>query len=64
MVARPVKCLTCCLSTGGNKAQTGEAVDAGITAITKAIAKGDSVQPAGVGSFSGGMRAARTDVIC
>ncbi|MDT8835804.1 HU family DNA-binding protein [Paraburkholderia fungorum] len=47
-------------STGASKAITGEAIDAVITAITKAVSKGESVQLVGFGSFSQGARAART----
>ncbi|WP_343671340.1 HU family DNA-binding protein [Paraburkholderia heleia] len=47
-------------STGASKAITGEALDAVIDAITKAVAKGDSVQLIGFGSFSQGERAARS----
>jgi len=47
-------------STGTSKAITGEAIDAVIAAITKAIAEGDNVQLVGFGSFSQGSRAART----
>ncbi|WP_321857930.1 HU family DNA-binding protein [Paraburkholderia tropica] len=47
-------------STGASKAVTGEAIDAVITAITKAVSQGKSVQLVGFGSFSRGARAART----
>lgn len=47
-------------STGASKAATGEAIDAVIEAITKAVVKGDGVQLVGFGSFSQGARAART----
>lgn len=47
-------------STGASKAVTGEALDAVIGAITRAVAKGEGVQLAGFGSFSQGRRAART----
>jgi DNA-binding protein HU-beta len=47
-------------STGATKVVTGEAIDAVIDAITKAVAKGDNVQLIGFGSFSQGKRAART----
>lgn len=39
-------------ATGASKAISGEAVDAVIGAITKAVAKGDTVQLVGFGSFS------------
>jgi DNA-binding protein HU-beta len=47
-------------STGASKATTGEAIDAVIDAITRAVATGSSVQLVGFGSFSQGTRAART----
>ncbi|MCX5545240.1 HU family DNA-binding protein [Paraburkholderia sp. CNPSo 3076] len=47
-------------ATGASKAVTGEAVDADIGAVTKAVVKGDTVQLVGFGSFSQGRRAART----
>lgn len=47
-------------TTGSSKAMTGEAIDAVIEAITRAVAKGDNVQLIGFGSFSQGTRAART----
>lgn len=47
-------------STGASKAATGEAIDAVVEAITKAVVKGDNVQLVGFGSFSQGARAART----
>jgi DNA-binding protein HU-beta len=43
-----------------SKAQTGEALDAIIGAITEAVTKGETVQLIGFGSFSTGERAART----
>ncbi|MDR8763411.1 HU family DNA-binding protein [Burkholderia multivorans] len=47
-------------ATGASKVISGEAIDAVIGAITKAVAKGDTVQLVGFGSFSRGKRAART----
>ncbi|MGA9913931.1 MAG: HU family DNA-binding protein [Paraburkholderia sp.] len=46
-------------ATGASKALTGEAIDAFIGAVTKAVTKGDTVQLIGFGSFSTGARAAR-----
>ncbi|TCK88535.1 DNA-binding protein [Paraburkholderia sp. BL9I2N2] len=40
--------------TGGNKAATGEAIDAVISAITGELTKGKTVQLIGFGSFSTG----------
>ncbi|MDR5804911.1 HU family DNA-binding protein [Caballeronia sp. LZ001] len=51
---------TVAAATGSTKAVTGEAIDAVIEAITKAVAKGDNLQLVGFGSFSQGARAART----
>ncbi|MEQ5844293.1 MULTISPECIES: HU family DNA-binding protein [Paraburkholderia] len=42
-----------------SKARTGEALDATLEAITKALVKGDTLQLIGFGSFSTGSRAAR-----
>lgn len=47
-------------TTGASKAAAGEAIDAVIEAITKAVARGDAVQLVGFGAFSQGKRAART----
>jgi DNA-binding protein HU-beta len=47
-------------ATGASKAQTGETIDQLIETIKKAVAKGDSVQLIGFGSFGSGKRAART----
>ncbi|WP_084515466.1 HU family DNA-binding protein [Burkholderia sp. WSM2230] len=47
-------------ATGSSKATAGEAIDAVIGAISKAVAQGDTVQLVGFGSFSQGVRAART----
>ncbi|MDR6383433.1 MULTISPECIES: HU family DNA-binding protein [Paraburkholderia] len=47
-------------ATGSSKAIAGEAIDAVIGAISKAVAQGDTVQLVGFGSFSQGVRAART----
>ncbi|WP_374624872.1 HU family DNA-binding protein [Pandoraea sp.] len=47
-------------NTGASKAQTTETLDALLDAIKKAVAKGDSVQLIGFGSFGSGKRAART----
>lgn len=47
-------------SPGASKAAAGEAIDAVIEAITKAVARGDAVQLVGFGAFSQGKRAART----
>lgn len=46
-------------ATGSTKAVTGEAIDAVIDAITRAVVKGETVQLIGFGSFSRGARAAR-----
>jgi DNA-binding protein HU-beta len=46
-------------ATGSTKAVTGEAIDAVIDAITRAVVKGETVQLIGFGSFSRGVRAAR-----
>ncbi|MBN3786089.1 HU family DNA-binding protein [Burkholderia sp. Ac-20353] len=46
--------------TEASKAQTGEALDAIIEAITVAVTKGETVQLIGFGSFSSGKRAERT----
>ncbi len=48
------------VQTQVSKAQTGEALDAIIGAITNAVTKGEAVQLIGFGSFSTGNRAART----
>ncbi|KNH04036.1 DNA-binding protein HU [Candidatus Burkholderia brachyanthoides] len=48
-------------TTGASKAVTGQAVDAVIEAITKAVARGDAVQLIGFGAFSQSNRAARTE---
>jgi DNA-binding protein HU-beta len=45
--------------TDSSKAQTGEALDAVIDAITKAVTNGETVQLIGFGSFSSGARAER-----
>ena len=47
-------------ATGSSKAIAGEAIDAVIGAITNSVVKGDTVQLVGFGSFSQGVRAART----
>ena len=47
-------------ATGASKAQTSEILDALLDAVRKAVAKGDSVQLIGFGSFGSGKRAART----
>jgi DNA-binding protein HU-beta len=46
--------------TGASKAQTGEAIDAVLEAITQAVISGEAVQLIGFGSFTTGQRAART----
>jgi DNA-binding protein HU-beta len=46
-------------ATGLSRAVTGEAIDGLIGAITKAVARGDTVQLIGFGSFSQGKRGAR-----
>lgn len=46
-------------ATGQGKGVTGEAIDAFIGVVTKAISGGGSVQLIGFGSFSTGNRAAR-----
>ena len=43
-----------------SKAAAQAALDATITAVVKAVTKGDSVSLVGFGSFSSGKRAART----
>jgi DNA-binding protein HU-beta len=45
--------------TGDSKAATGEAIDAVLGAIMRALTAGDAVQLVGFGSFSTGQRAAR-----
>jgi DNA-binding protein HU-beta len=45
--------------TGGSKASAADTLDALIGTITTAVAKGDTVQLIGFGSFSTGARAAR-----
>lgn len=45
--------------TGASKAAVGEAIDAFIGTVAAAVAKGDTVQLIGFGSFSTGARAAR-----
>jgi len=45
--------------TGQSKAQTGEMLDTTLDVIKKIVAKGDSLQLIGFGSFSSGKRAAR-----
>ncbi|QHE92426.1 HU family DNA-binding protein [Pandoraea fibrosis] len=46
--------------TGASKAQTSETLDAVLEAVKKAVAKGDTVQLIGFGSFGSGKRAERT----
>ena len=46
-------------STGASKSATGEAIDAVIDAITRAVVSGAGVQLVGFGSFSQGSRVAR-----
>ncbi|QBR00942.1 HU family DNA-binding protein [Paraburkholderia pallida] len=46
-------------ATGLNRAVAGEAIDGLVGAITKAVARGDTVQLIGFGSFSRGKRGAR-----
>jgi DNA-binding protein HU-beta len=46
--------------TGDTKAATGEALDAVLATIKRALSVGDTVQLVGFGSFSTGQRAART----
>ena len=45
-------------TTGESKVATGEAIDAIIETISKAVANGENVQLIGFGSFSTGARAA------
>ena len=45
---------------GGNKAMGGAAVDAVVSAVTAALAKGEKVSIAGFGNFEVRHRAART----
>lgn len=47
-------------ATGSSKAIAGETIDAVIATVTNAVAKGETVQLVGFGSFSRGVRAART----
>jgi len=47
-------------SNGDSKTATGEAVNAVLDVITRAVTAGDVVQLVGFGSFSMGQRAART----
>jgi DNA-binding protein HU-beta len=47
-------------ATGASKVSTGETIDAVLETVSKAVAAGDAVQLIGFGSFSQGMRAART----
>ena len=46
-------------TTGLGRDVAGEAIDGLISAITKAVARGDTVQLIGFGSFSQGKRGAR-----
>jgi DNA-binding protein HU-beta len=46
-------------STGESKANTAEALDAIIAAVTAAVTRGETVQLVGFGSFSSGARAER-----
>lgn len=46
--------------TGDSKAATGEVIDAVLAAIKHALNAGGTVQLVGFGSFSTGLRAART----
>ncbi len=46
--------------TGDSKAATGEALDAVLATIRRALSVDDTVQLVGFGSFSTGQRAART----
>lgn len=46
--------------SGVSKAQAGKALDAFTTALTKALKKGDKVTLVGFGTFSRGVRNART----
>ncbi|WP_028222378.1 HU family DNA-binding protein [Paraburkholderia oxyphila] len=46
-------------ATGLNRDITGEVIDGLIAAIMKAVARGDTVQLIGFGSFSPGKRSAR-----
>jgi len=47
-------------STGDSKTATGEAINAVLDVVTRAVTAGDAVQLVGFGSFSMGQRAART----
>jgi DNA-binding protein HU-beta len=47
-------------STGDSRTATGEAINAVLDVITRAVTAGDVVQLVGFGSFSMGQRAART----
>jgi DNA-binding protein HU-beta len=47
-------------STGNSKTVTGEAIEAVLDTITRAVITGEAVQLIGFGSFSQGQRAART----
>jgi DNA-binding protein HU-beta len=46
--------------TGVSKAQTGETLDTLLEVVKKSVAKGETVQLIGFGSFGSGKRAART----
>ncbi|NRO99185.1 DNA-binding protein [Paraburkholderia sp. NMBU_R16] len=46
--------------TGRSKAATGDAIDAVLEAIMRALSAGDALHLVGFGSFSRGQRAART----
>ncbi|MFT4439096.1 HU family DNA-binding protein [Caballeronia sp. 15715] len=47
-------------STGDSKTATGEAINAVLDVITRAVTASGGVQPVGFGSFSMGQRTART----
>ena len=51
---------TTAAAVGISKAAAGNAIDAIVGAITKAVAKGDTVSLVGFGSFKPAKRAART----
>jgi len=47
-------------AVGISKSAAGEAVDAFVAVVTKAVVEGEGVQLVGFGTFSTGQRAART----
>ncbi len=47
-------------ATGASKAQTGETIDTLLDVVKRAVAKGETIQLIGFGSFGSGKRAARS----